>query len=467
MKSISKKIFINYMIIVFLGFIIISMKLSNSIEDYFLSQKENILLEQGKAIKNEYEKAYENGIIDFDKIKFELEVVNRYTNATVWMINNYGELYVISKDDDIKIKDKDLVLNELKNIFDGNIIKNRWQLKYFDEKVISVGYPVFYHDKVVAGILLHASIKEVQKEIGEIQKITILSLIFISIIGFLVNTIISKRIVYDIKKLIDGMEYISNGNFSKRLKINRNDEIGELAKNFNKMAEKLYFIEKGRKEFISNISHDFKSPLTSIKGFLTAILDGKIKKEEEEKYLKIALKESQRLSKLTESILNLNRIEDVQKLNKKIIHLDSLILNELDKLEQRIESKNLDINLNFEDKNNVFADEEYINRVISNLLDNAIKFNIDNGFINIITKRNNDKLYISIENKVDINRKIDINKIFERFYKQDLSRGEEKKGFGLGLCIVYEIINKHKEDIFVKLDEEKEKIIFTFTLNIK
>ena len=233
--------------------------------------------------------------------------------------------------------------------------------------------------------------------------------------------------------------------------MNTEDEIGYLSESLNFMSSQLRDMEDYQKKFVANVSHDFRSPLTSIKGYVEAIADGTIPPEMQGKYLNIILFETERLTDLTKDLLTLNEFDTKNLLLDKVpFDLHEMIKNVAASFEGRCTQKKISIELVFARKYlKVVADKRKIQQVLYNLLDNAIKFSDQDSIITIETTERGDKIYTSVKDYgIGIPRNA-LNKIWERFYKSDLSRGKDKKGTGLGLAIVKEAIQAHGENINV------------------
>ena len=262
------------------------------------------------------------------------------------------------------------------------------------------------------------------------------------------------------------VEY-GKGNLSYRIQSKHNDEIGRLAASLDYMAQELNEMDKFQQKFLSNISHDFRSPLTSIKGYLEAIEDGTIPPEMINKYINIVLFETDRLTKLTSNILTLNELDPKSvRLDISTFDVNSVIKHTIETLEGTCKKKNIKFSLTFAGNvENVKADKQKIQQVIYNLIDNAIKFSHDNSFIYVTVKEKGEKAQISIKDTGSGIAKEDIDKIWDRFYKSDASRGRDKKGSGLGLSIVKEIIQAHEEHIdVISTKDVGTEFIFTLAL---
>ena len=240
--------------------------------------------------------------------------------------------------------------------------------------------------------------------------------------------------------------------------------MGYLAGTMNYMSSELDKAEEYQHSFIANISHDFRSPLTSIKGYLEAILDGTIPPENQNRYLKRVIDETERLTKLTSSMLTLNTIDSKGLLNRTNFDINRMIKDTAQSFEGQCLEKNITFELTFEQEvQMVYGDFGKIQQVLYNLTDNAIKFSNKGSSIFISTEQKGEKIYTSVKDTgVGIPKK-DINKVFDRFYKSDTSRGKDKKGTGLGLSIVKGIIQSHGENIDV-ISTEGVGTEFVFSL---
>lgn len=232
------------------------------------------------------------------------------------------------------------------------------------------------------------------------------------------------------------------------------------------MANALEKIEEMRRGFIANVSHELRTPMTSIRGFVEGILDGTIPEEKHRDYLNIVKEETMRLNRLTTDLLDLARMESGEmELHLISFNINELIRRSIIKMQSHIIQKNIFVQANFE-KEDMFAegDVDSIERIILNLIYNSVKFVAEGGKIILATKYYKDRILVSVEdNGIGISKE-EIDLIWERFYKSDKSRGIEKKGTGLGLAIVKNIIQEHKQEIWVE-SELGKGTKFSFTLN--
>jgi signal transduction histidine kinase len=272
------------------------------------------------------------------------------------------------------------------------------------------------------------------------------------------------------RKIITAADAYAKGDFEKKIELHSSDELGGVANTLNYMAKELGTLEDDQRKFVSNVSHDFRSPLTSIKGYVEAMLDGTIPVERQEKYLNIILFETDRLNRLTQSLLDLNRFgHHGIMLEIADFDINQMIRTTIRTFEGRCNEKGITFDLVLTGQELfVTADMTKIQQVLYNLTDNAVKFSHHNSSIKIETSIKNEKVLIYVKDSGIGIPADSIKKIWDRFYKTDLSRGKDKRGTGLGLSIVKEIIQAHKENInVISTEGVGTEFIFTLPLSHK
>ena len=295
--------------------------------------------------------------------------------------------------------------------------------------------------------LFQPILTRVYSHCNEKKYITAAILFILSLIILLVFT---KTVYFPLQKITEGANEYAAGNLEYRIDLNTRDEMGYLAGTLNYMSGELNKLEEYQRNFIANVSHDFRSPLTSIKGYLEAIIDGTIPPEMYEKYLTRVISETERLTKLTQGMLTLNSLDSKGYLSRSSFDINRVIKDTAASFEGTCEKKNINFELTFSDSMQmVYADLGKIQQVLYNLIDNAIKFSHQDSTIYIQTRIKNEKIFVSVKDTGIGIPKDSVQKVFDRFYKSDLSRGKDKKGTGLGLAIVKEIIQAHGENIDV------------------
>ena len=288
-------------------------------------------------------------------------------------------------------------------------------------------------------------------------------------LSMIVSLVYSKRMARPLDEMALASRRFARGDFSVRVRQQDDptDEMGALIESFNKMADSLEKSEKRRSEFIANISHELRTPMTTIAGFADGILDGTIPKEEEEKYLRSIRDETRRLSRLVRDMLSASqanaRASDPKK--RTVFDLTELVLQILLSFESRATAKNLDVDPQLPDNHiMVIADKDAITQVIYNLLDNAVKFARVGSCLTLRLYKDGKKAYVSIKDEGETIPPDDLPFIFDRFHKSDRSRSLDKDGVGLGLYLVKSIINSHDEDIAVRSEDGITEFVFTLKL---
>ena len=287
--------------------------------------------------------------------------------------------------------------------------------------------------------------------------------------AMLMSLIFSKKMAEPLDELSVAARKFALGDFSVRVenKDRRDDEIGTLLDSFNVMADSLEQSEAKRREFIANISHELRTPMTTIAGFADGILDGTIPREAEDKYLKKIADETRRLSRLVRNMLGLSQaeIKAVDKTKRTKFDLSELLLQTLLSFESRAKAKNLDVDPQLpQDPMIVYAERDSITQVLYNLTDNAVKFAEPGSTITIRLYKKDKKAYVSIKDVGETIPPDDLPYIFDRFHKSDRSRSLDKDGVGLGLYLVKRILNSHDEDIAVTSRSGVTEFVFTLPL---
>jgi len=478
-KSIFGRQFAAFAASLVFSFLVLGFVLSGLLESYFFDRQIMQLEERGAAVAQSYIQSVQlaleldavtRGIeimpgvqifnaIERDRVHAQfisavthlnnyLAVINQYFGASSFMVD--AEMTVLFATEDITSISVGQTLDvaELQQVTSGEAITVRGNIGgIFNERVLTVGYPIMLDTGDVLGaIFMNVSLEEIEGTITDVVLFMFICLMAALVVSFVIAFFVSRSISKPIKQISDAAMVISGGNFDKRIDLKSGGEVGRLAHSFNHMAESLDSHERTRREFISNISHDLRSPLTSMRGFLTAIIDGTISADEQGRYLNIVLDETDRLTKLTNNILEANKfIEGGVMLNCERFNINELLKEVLFTFEAKINEKQISISIELGEEYAVYADIQAIRRVIVNLVDNAVKF--ANSKIVVKTYIVNAKIYVSIEDDGRGVSADDQKRVFERFYKADASRGEDRMGSGLGLAIVWEFIKAHGESV--------------------
>ncbi|MBQ0038048.1 MAG: HAMP domain-containing histidine kinase [Clostridiales bacterium] len=284
----------------------------------------------------------------------------------------------------------------------------------------------------------------------------------ILLIAFVASWLTAIRQIQPIQEMVQATRAYAAGEFDVRMQPSGSDEIGELAASFNDMADSLMETERQRRDFIANISHELKTPMTTIAGYTDGILDGTIPPEKERQYLQIISDESRRLSRLVRRMLDISQIQS-QEMKKEEFDLCESMRLALLSMEQKILDRGLDVEADIPDDSvMVLGVNDLITQVIYNLLENAAKYASPESTLYLGLQRNHDKAVVTVRNQGNTIPAQEIPLLFERFHKTDKSRSEDKEGYGLGLYVVKTILSQHKEQITVT--SENGVTAFSFTV---
>ena len=297
--------------------------------------------------------------------------------------------------------------------------------------------------------------------------------VLISVVVFCITLaltmVYTRRMARPLDEMAAASRKFARGDFSVRVKQTEDptDEMGALIESFTKMADSLEQAEKRRSEFIANISHELRTPMTTIAGFADGILDGTIPPEQERKYLTSIRDETRRLSRLVREMLSITQAKAraANPTSRTNFDLTELVLQILLSFESRATKKKLDVDPQLPDDHlMVRADRDAITQVIYNLLDNAVKFAEPGSCLVLKLYKDDGKAYVSVKDRGETIPPDDLPFIFDRFHKSDRSRSMDKDGMGLGLYLVKTIINSHDEDIAVKSEDGETEFVFTLPL---
>ncbi|MBQ4536278.1 MAG: GHKL domain-containing protein [Lachnospiraceae bacterium] len=412
-----------------------------------LSRTKEELYRDGTNYVSDYLLDYYGKNVNTKELSMQFELLGSMTDARIWMVSNNGRIVMDSAGTAIGCS----LLESDASFFEKTFQENVYFREIMLEPMLCVSVPVIHEYSNKGYLVLLREMESIEEEsIYYLDFANIAYLIFQPV--FLVVLLLIYRMTgVPVKRMAEAAKRFSRGNFKEPLELKVSEEYRELGNTIQYMGDKLRNADDAQRKFVSNVSHDFRSPLTSIKGYIEAIKDGTIPPELQEKYLDIVIFETERLTKLTSNLLELNSFDD----NGIILHKTEFDINQMIKqialsFEGTFKKKKLVLNLVFSAKEQfVKADMDKIQQVLYNLIDNAVKFSNQDSSIRITTEEKGNKVMIAVKDKGIGIPKESQGRIWERFYKTDSSRGKDKKGTGLGLSIVKEIITAHEENISV------------------
>jgi len=338
----------------------------------------------------------------------------------------------------------------------------------FDTNHIVAAEPVEVNGKVVAySFCLQPLDLGVNPYVLDILKMFLFASLFALVLCFIAVYLLTYNMTKPFRQMSYATKRYSIGDFSPRVEVRGRDELASLCAEFNSMAAALASLETSRRNFVANVSHELKTPMTTISGYIDAILDGTIPPEQQSHYLTIVSDEVKRLSRLVVAMLNMSKIEagEIQ-IHRSNFDITELIFDTLLSFEQAIENKKIEITgLDKLKSVQVSADRDMLHQVFYNLVDNAVKFTPEGGEISVSLSSDAKNVKVGIRNTGAGISSEETAKIFERFYKVDKSRSYDIKGAGLGLYIVKTIIDMHNGSITAE-SQEGQYTKFVFTIPI-
>lgn len=469
MKKLFSKFTAIYLGVLFLGYVFMTVGVNHFLTRSLVDQRVDDLISNAVTFQESFidiENAQLTPVERISLIRRETLALDKYTGADIWLIDSQGN-YVAMSNDSLQDMDLSMLTQEDWNtIFSGHVlVKETSMQSVYSDPVLMVAYPFIVNENVQTAMFMNVMMPEIERATVNITGRVFLSMSGIVLIATIVLFTFTRQINREFMELNHAVKEVASGNFDQQIRINRDDELGELAKSFNYMSRELRKLENTKQRFISNLSHDLRSPLTSITGYIRAIQDGTIPPENQERYLNIILSESERLKKLVNDILELSKLQSGQMtVNKTDFDINQMVIEELDRFEHRIIDKHLKLHINLsDDKVLAHADEDAMRRVVYNLIDNAIKFIDNEGDLRVKSELKGNKYLIGIQNSGPIIPKEKLDTIWDRFNKLDDSRGHKKDSSGLGLAIIKEIIKAHDEKIEVYSDENVG-VMFVFSV---
>ena len=336
--------------------------------------------------------------------------------------------------------------------------------------VVSVPITDVNSDVRLGLVVVSAPMEDTVAVLSKIFQIFVFVAVSVVLVAVLLMSIFTRRQVRPLRAMAKAATDFGHGNLTARVRVDESDtqEVQELALAFNNMASSLQKSEYQRTEFVANVSHELKTPMTTIGGYVDGILDGTIPQGRQEKYLRIVSDEVKRLSRLVRSMLDISRLQDQEGIpeeKKTRFDLEECAGQVLITFEQKINGKNLNVDVDMPEHGvYTWANEDYVTQVIYNLLDNAVKFCPQEGTLGLSIREGENKAYISVSNEGQTIPPEELPLVFDRFHKIDKSRSQNRDGWGLGLYIVKTIVCSHGENISVTSRDGKTEFTFTMPL---
>lgn len=462
--SFFKKYFTVFSLVILISFSVIGMFLLFITAHFWKTSKLELLTENAQSIASLTEESLEHATARSDPGRSAVVLCNsisqisRAINADAFVCNASGDVIFCKEmfsSPDMSISDSSLCIfhnavhvpeTYLSEVPEGGLSEfSDLGGIYADKHVVSV-MPIMYNGDIYGYSVVTAAVQtDLAPYVLKVFNMFMFAAAMALIMATIAIYILTDKFTKPLREMTEATMHYATGDFSYRVPIRGNNELTLLATNFNSMASDLAALENSRRSFVANVSHEFKTPMTTIGGFINGILDGTIPPDKQEHYLNIVSSEVKRLSRLVTTMLNISKIETGNvNLKYESFDVSKIIFNTFWGFEQLITKRNIDVKgLDLIEPTMLNADEDMITQVIYNLIDNAVKFSDDGGEISVSVEAAGSLVCFKIRNTGKGIPAEDIGRVFDRFYKVDKSRSTDVKSVGLGLFIVKSVIELH------------------------
>ena len=473
-KSIFGKYMTAFMSIIIVSFIMLAILVSSMMVNYYTESSKEELNEVSASTKGYLERRLISegmGLDVFvnryvDEIRAYISAVAEHrSDVCIMIFNADGKIKAYNTVGVASLGSAELSPSLMEAVSDG-IYEERGTLDgMLPVKHQIKGVAIKLNGETTGYVFCGVTSEKINSLMSTTVKAIIMTCLWVLLAALIAVYFISERIIGPLKEMSNAAKAFAAGKLDVRVPVRGRDEISELAVAFNDMAASLTDLENTRSSFLSNVSHDLRTPMTTISGFIDGILDGTIPADKQEYYLRMIGDEIRRLSRLVAALLDVSRIQaGERKFVMKPFDVCEMARIILISFEQKIDKKRLDVEFEV-DNENIFvnADHDAIYQILYNICDNAVKFSKEGGKYRIKITEKGKKIFVSVYNEGDGIKADDLPHVFDRFYKTDKSRGLDKTGVGLGLYISKSIIDAHNEEIWVK-SRYGEYCEFIFTL---
>ncbi len=470
MKSSFSRSFFSAAIILLTALLVIGSSFQLLIRSLLQNQTLDDLQQDGNSIAMLASAYYGDKSAPSQDFRVNLSVASQISGSDAVICNAAGRL-VICSDAPFGCEHQGMMIDPqfLKQVFDSNGVTSIGMIQgLYDDTRYLAAVPIISYGKPVGIVIVSTPTVEIQSIMTKISDIYLFVSLLVVAASVVAMVIMARRQVKPLRAMAAAASDFGHGNLDARVSVDPNcsQEVQELALAFNNMASSLQKSEYQRQEFVANVSHELKTPMTTIGGYVDGMLDGTIPPEKHRHYMALVSDETKRLSRLVRSMLDISRLQDqkgIPEERKTRFDVTECAGRVLITFEQKINQKHLDVDVDFPELPiYTIADQDAITQVIYNLLDNAVKFCPQGRQLGLQIRQNNDKILVSVSNEGQTIPAQELPLVFDRFHKLDKSRSQNRDGWGLGLYIVKTLVCSHGEDISVT--SRDDKTTFTFTL---
>ena len=440
------------------------------VRNYLTDQAMEGLKNDGNAISALASAYYTEGTLNHEDFLVNLSFVSQVSQADAVICDSTGRLVLCSRAPfGCGHQGLNVSPDFLQNVFSTGCVTTTGIIQgLYEEERFVTAVPITDSNGFGVGIVIvSAPMEQVTQILQKISDTYLFVSVLVVLLAVVLMSLVARKQSRPLRDMAKAAHDFGLGNLNARVQVDpkSSDEVQDLALAFNNMASSLQQSEYQRQEFVANVSHELKTPMTTISGFVDGMLDGTIPPERHKHYMHMVSDETKRLSRLVRSMLDISRLQDqdIPEEKKSRFELQELAGQVLITFEQKIDAKNLNVDVDFPGHPTYTrAGPDYITQVIYNLLDNAVKFCPEGGDLGMKIRTGTTKLYVSVSNSGETIPPNELALLFDRFHKLDKSRSQNRDGWGLGLYIVKTIIGRHGEDISVT--SQNGITTFTFTL---
>lgn len=481
-QSVFGKIMFLFMSIIMLSLFISGALMSQMLTDSYIDDNEEQLVGVAEDIVP-WLQLEEIGTLPTDTVRAQIVIKAMANHMQIWVADAEGIIWGVdgSAPDGIRaveqpnysggaqIDEQEMasyVKDMLPDLETGRVVRMTTQSPdAFGTPALTVGVPVQVDGTYNRYVFVHRRIQALNESLTTVYRQVVLSIALSAALGIVLTYIMTKNMLRPLSVVAKGASQLARGHFDIWLEVRSKDEIGQVADTFNRLAHDLKKHEETRQSFVANVSHELRSPLTSMQGLLQGLMDGTIPETERLHYLSIVLDETKRMNTLVNDLLDLTRLESGQfPMEMSVVDVNEMIRRILITFENKIDVKNLMVEVEFQnDREEVEADANRLRQVLQNLIDNAVKFADYGGRLRISTMNDGDLALIAVNNSGEPIPRASLPYLFDRFYKGDESHSRSKEGTGIGLSIVKTILEEHRQKIWVESDT-MGGTTFSFTL---
>lgn len=452
------RIFSAIMAAVLITVVLFTGTMSTSLQQERQANYESEVLQQAYEIAsymrnlNQINDVRENPTMQFI-VRRKISEIHDLYNADIWIVNfaNNSAQVLDSSWNTSQNIDSPTVIEQLKYIQFGMDIRVTGLFPELGESIVTIGVPWVYSDgHVVGAVLLHISTEELKVHISDLLPQILPAAMLTVILGSLLAFVLARGQTKPLKEIDNAVREFTKGDLTRRVELHCGGELEDLGNSINRMAGELSQLEDSRRNFVAAVSHELRSPLTCMRGYVDAMLDGTIEGEDVPKYLQVVKDETNRLTDLVRDLLDMSRFES-GKFPLQIAPFDAneMIRRILINFEPRIDANRIQVDVQFDEEHRYCSgDANRINQVVSNFVDNALKFMHEGSTLTVATRLEGRNVIFTVRNDGEPIAAKDLPHIFERFYKADKAH-TSGMGTGLGLAICKMIVQEHGSQIRV------------------